>query len=332
MLPTLSTSVLSILGTDALTIDNENALNIPAKKVWSEDDNAMVYTAVLTDIPFSWYNEKIVALSYVVSVTGYEPDGTVIGNYTYVGIGGAADAPVKRSYKQVADAAYAADQTNAALKQIANTPVTLPGGADIAGYKLLTDFDNNFATAQANATRGSWKIVDTMFGKSFCMYGDSTTTNTGGSPQIDLVKLSNTVDVTGYTGLIFYVDTKGVEPEGGASDYMTISVPFNLKVNADGTGGNVWQRSYAASGETSAYYYDGTQWNATTGNDRFKLPNQFVGYVYVPFAAYQRYGDTRTPWATDVATNKYITDMDFFTDKITGNVGSIVLDNFYIVK
>lgn len=300
-----------------LTRSNAEVVDIPVRKVWSENDDAMTYTAVIQNIPFSWYNENLSAVSYVVYGDHYNPDGTVNGTYLYTD-------EVTSSYLSVAIKAYNEDKTNENLKKIANTPATLPNGNAIAAYKQLTDFDNNFESAPATATKGSSALAfDDVLGNSLKITHGSST----GTLEVTPITFEKGVNAKGYSGLIYYVDFR----TASTGDVYKHAIPINVSAYVDG-GGEIEVRSLVGG----AYYYEDGKWiavSADSGAYRMNLPNGFAGYVYVPFTSYCQNNSAKTSWDDTIKSKPYITLIRSYCNNINSDgKGEMILDNFYIVK
>ena len=89
---------------DYIMNDGEDALEVPAERVYAEDDFAVTFTAVLTNIPDTAYTRAVVAVPYVY----------IDGQYTFY-------AEMTRTYAAVAEsvaAAYEAGEIELTAEQI----------------------------------------------------------------------------------------------------------------------------------------------------------------------------------------------------------------------
>ncbi|MBQ7603910.1 MAG: hypothetical protein IJU75_03050 [Clostridia bacterium] len=114
-----------------------------------------------------------------------------------------------------------------------------------------------------------------------------------GNPQCDIV-LSKTYDMSGYTGIMFYMD--GVNCRPGEESTWTASSAVGLRLSAQSGGGQpyFWNRDNAggtvAGIDIVAYNQDGDGWSElspmASNNERFAVNGRYAGWVYIPFSSY----------------------------------------------
>ncbi|MBO5416901.1 MAG: hypothetical protein J6A83_09780 [Clostridia bacterium] len=238
----------------------------------------------------------------------------------------------------------------------AAAPTTLPNGdkidglGEISGSALVTDFDSNIHKINKHATKGEFELTSdgAASGSAIHMFANtnnstsSATNTTPVPPEIGTAVLSQGIDVTGYSGLLFYVDTTGMTGtySDGYRTYCTVAIPLKFDKTATSS-----ERIEARSLVGNAYYYENGEWITTThanDNYRMRLPSGFCGYVYIPFSSYSfnrstDTSDTANMWYEYIGTTgyKYLTGFTIYTSnaKVDENTtAEIIIDDIYIVK
>ena len=237
-----------------------------------------------------------------------------------------------------------------------SAPTTLPNGdkidglSEISGSALVTDFDTNIQKINKHATKGEFELTSdgAASGSAIHMYANannstsSATNTTPVPPEIGTAVLANGIDVTGYSGLLFYVDATGMTGtySDGYRSYCTVAIPLKFDKTATSS-----ERIEARSLVGNAYYYENGEWITTThanDNYRMRLPSGFCGYVYIPFSSYSfnrstDTSDTANMWYEYIETTgyKYLTGFTIYTSnaKVDENTtAEIIIDDIYIVK
>ena len=138
-----------------------------------------------------------------------------------------------------------------------------------------------------NSGRTTWELVDGKKGKALKM--------TDGSDTSEGDIFIGDQSWAEYDGLLWWLDLSGVQYNPTeVSNGKTGGVPIRITSNfADGF---IWTRNTTEpiieNFDIATYYLaDGTtEWkksdNTAMNGERFNLPQQFVGWVYVPFTSY----------------------------------------------
>ena len=221
---------------DYIAAGKTEALDVPAKKVYAQDDETITFTAVLVDIPAEAYAKEIVAVPYV----------KVAEDVTYF-------EEKDQSYTGVAQAAFDANEAGT----VTLTEEQLKALKDILGIEdepAAATYTVNYVDAEGNA------IAVAKNGAGFV--GDEVTETAVEVEGYTADKASETITLVDGVNTITFTYTKNEEPapeepEEPAGD----PVPVAITVSNAAYPSPLWGKHTAQSGKVLSNAVDG---DATT--------------------------------------------------------------------
>ena len=151
--------------------------------------------------------------------------------------------------------------------------------------KLLT-FDSTIASDSISISGDRCTFSQKKVGIS----GNAGVLTTGSNTCEATFTLGESVDLTQYSGVLFWADVSGVKVN--KNNATGVAVRFSPE-----GGGTIWTRNRIDQTEPAidgfhvrAYYLDGETWKecdeSIMNGERVQLPEGFKGWVYIPFKSY----------------------------------------------
>ncbi|MBO4413419.1 MAG: hypothetical protein J5830_01805 [Clostridia bacterium] len=151
--------------------------------------------------------------------------------------------------------------------------------------KLLT-FDSTIASDSISISGDRCTFSQKKVGIS----GNAGVLTTGSNTCEATFTLGESVDLTQYSGVLFWADVSGVKVN--KNNATGVAVRFSPE-----GGGTIWTRNRIDQTEPAvdgfhvhAYYFDGENWHecdeSIMNGERVQLPEGFKGWVYIPFKSY----------------------------------------------